>query len=107
MLKRKYRLPASVRFSKNDTISTKFYLLKTAPNNLSYSRVGFVISKKVDKRAVARNRLKRKMTNFIEKVIEKIVGYDMLFILKKEAILGVNQLDKTTSDVLKKKGILA
>ncbi len=86
MLKKKYRLPSSVRLEKAKTKSFKYFVLKTADNSFSYPRFAFVISKKVDGRAVIRNKIKREMTNYIAKNIEKIVpGKDMIFILKRSA----------------------
>ncbi len=87
MLKKKYRLPSSVRLEKAKTKSFKYFVLKTADNNLLNSRFAFVISKKVDGRAVIRNKIKREMTNYIAKNIEKIVpGKDMIFILKRNVV---------------------
>lgn len=108
MLKRIYRLPPKTKLNKNDSLSTKFYRLIIAENGLPYSRVGFVISKKVDKKAVIRNRIRRKMTNSVEKIIGQFrVGYDMLFILGKEAALSIDQLEGATLELFKKKGLLA
>lgn len=53
-------------------------------NDLSYNRFGFVISKKIDKRAVVRNRAKRLVRSCVEELFEKLsTGYDMLFIILK------------------------
>ena len=58
-----------------------------AKNNLPYSRFGFVISKKIDNRSTVRNRTKRVFRSCIEELLQKIVdGYDMLFILYKNAV---------------------
>lgn len=59
----------------------------TYRNSLPFSRFGFVISKKIDKSAVIRNRTKRVMRSCIEEMLPKIEnGYDMLFILQKNAV---------------------
>lgn len=95
MLKKKYRLPAGVRIGKGKTISAKHFTLKTANSNLSYPRFAFVISKKVDTRAVVRNRIKREMTNSIQNIMDKIgPGKDMLFILKRSAAQNIGKLQK-------------
>ena len=95
MLKKKYRLPAGVRLGKAKTISAKHFTLKTASSNLSYSRFAFVISKKVDTRAVVRNRIKREMTNSIQSIMDKIgSGKDMLFILRRSAAQNIRELQE-------------
>lgn len=46
-----------------------------------------IVSKKIDKRAVERNRLKRLIRSCLEDMQIKLKpGYDMLFILRKEAL---------------------
>ncbi len=87
MLKRKYRLPVRAKVSRPSSHRSPTFLLKIYKNNLPFSRFGFVISKKVDKRAVVRNRTKRVMRSCIEEMLLKIEnGYDMLFILQKNAV---------------------
>ncbi len=93
MLKRKYRLPASAKLGKGETVSAKHFILKIADSKLTYPRFAFVISKKVDSRAVVRNKIKREMTNSIQKMIDKVKpGKDILFILKKSASQSIDQL---------------
>ena len=93
MLKKKYRLPASVRLGKAKTQSFKHFILKTANSELTYPRFAFVISKKVDNRAVVRNKIKREMTNSIQNMIDKISqGKDMIFILKRSSAENVREL---------------
>ncbi|QQG40734.1 MAG: ribonuclease P protein component [Candidatus Levyibacteriota bacterium] len=87
MLKRKYRLSARSRLQNPSVVHTPFFTMRYIKNNLLYSRFGFIVSKKVDKRAVVRNTVKRKVRLFVENMREKIVsGYDLLFSLKKSAI---------------------
>lgn len=102
MLKRKNRLPKS--FSKGGRkLTSEFYNLKISPNGKSLSRFGFVVSKKIDKRATQRNRIKRKFRNCIEKNLGKIIGgYDFLFILKKN-IEEENYCEIITADLKKEK----
>lgn len=84
MLKRKYRLNSRLKLANANSITSPFFLLKVATNGLAYNRYGFVVSKRIDKRAVARNRIKRLFRSCIENVTEKVQGgHDMLFIIKK------------------------
>ncbi len=92
MLKKKYRLPSSIRLEKPKTISAKYFILKIAASPLLYPRFAFVISKKVDARAVVRNRIKREMTSYVSAVTEKLAGKDIIFILKKGAAENIKEL---------------
>lgn len=86
MLKRQFRLPVT-RATFAQRIHTPFYTVKFASNGLAYNRFGFVVSKQVDKKAVIRNLVKRKLRSCIEKRLDQIhPGHDFLFILKKEAV---------------------
>lgn len=83
MIQRKFRLPASVRFVSPFVVSEKEFLLKAQKNNTTHNRFGFVVGKSVDKRATARNELKRSFRSFVEKHwLEKPGNYDVLFVLR-------------------------
>lgn len=87
MLKRKYRLSLRHRFPTASSIHTSLFIMKTHPNALSYNQYGFVVSKRIDKRAVVRNATKRKLRSCIEDIFGQIKqGYDVLFILKKSLL---------------------
>lgn len=79
-----------------------------AKNDLTLSRFGFIASKKIDKRAVVRNRIKRVVRSCIEEMLGKIVeGYDMLFIISKNATLQKRDvLYSEIESVLKEKQLL-
>lgn len=85
MLPRRLRLPARHQQQTARKIATEFFVASIAKNNLETNRYGFVVSKKVSKKAVVRNRLKRVLRSCVEELHEKLtVGYDMLFIVKKD-----------------------
>ncbi len=90
MLRRKYRLIG--RLSKRSNIfSTPYFNLKLAQNSLPQSRFGFIVSKKIDKRAAVRNRIKRILRSCAEENLESIKGgYDFAFVLKSP-IVGENR----------------
>ena len=50
----------------------KFLYLKIKKNNLGVSRFGFVISKKVSKKATSRNKLKRRLRELVKIKLPKI-----------------------------------
>lgn len=88
MLKRENRLVRGVRFNNSHSFSTPQFVLKERKNGLMRNRFGIVVSKKIDKRAVVRNNLKRFLRTSLTNLDRKMShGYDMLFITKKE-ILG-------------------
>ena len=84
MLKRIYRLPASTKLSLARTYSGPLFTLKKSPNNFSYNRFGFIISKKVTPLAVDRNRSKRLLRTCVEDLFSEIKpANDHLFIIRK------------------------
>jgi ribonuclease P protein component len=93
MLKRKFRLPKETQFKQAYQTRTPIFTLRTVSNGLAYNRYSFVVSKQVDKRAVARNRLKRRARACVESWLQAEHGQDRLFVLRKEA------LTKTTPEI--------
>lgn len=73
-------------FKKGRFFGTKFLSFKYATNSFPDTRVGFVVSTKVSKSAVKRNRLKRRMREVIRLNLAKIEsGYDISIISKPGA----------------------
>lgn len=101
MLKKKYRLGRK-RKEFEKAYATKFFTLRTRQNNLLHSRFGFVVTKKIDTRAVVRNRIRRIFSSCIEKTRDSIrVGFDMLFVVKKQAIgMSYHQLFESIKTLL-------
>ncbi|MBD3208700.1 MAG: ribonuclease P protein component [Candidatus Nealsonbacteria bacterium] len=75
MLPKKHRLRRQRDFRETlksgRTLKEKFLILKARNNHLGYSRFGVVVSKKVSKTAVARNRIKRVLRSVIEEEIKE------------------------------------
>lgn len=69
MLAKKFRLPIGKwnreRNKKTSTGKGDFFIVKTAANNLEFSRFGIIIGSKNFKTAVRRNELKRLVFDFI------------------------------------------
>lgn len=90
MLKKSMRLKKTVS-RRSSEFSTPYFNLRIQANKDRASRFGFVVSKKIDKRATVRNRVKRVLRSCIEENLESIKkGYDFSFILKSGAV-GTNR----------------
>ena len=85
-----------------------FLLLKARKNDLAFSRFGIVVSKKVSKKAVVRNKIRRRLSGIIKKDLAKIKkGVDVVLVaspgLEKEKF---EKLEEEMKRILKKAGIL-
>lgn len=90
MLPKKFRLPSFVSLNHSKTIQTPYLGVKYTSNNLLLNRYGCVISKKIDKKAVTRNRIRRLIHSCLEEKWLTHAGYDILFIVKKASV-GVSR----------------
>lgn len=108
MLKRKYRLSFRLKPKFQRTFKTPYFVLKAANNNLSYNRFGFMVSKRIDKKAVVRNKIKRLIRGGIEEFSKDLKeGHDMVFIAAKNAISASREEIKTAQkELFSKQGFL-
>ncbi|MDP3015407.1 MAG: ribonuclease P protein component [bacterium] len=85
MLAKQFRLQIQKWLRENKKTTTRkseFFIVKLRDNNLSFSRFGTVISAKVNKSAVKRNKIKRTIFNFIRfKKLHELAGKDILMIV--------------------------
>jgi len=70
----------------------KLLVLVYKENELGFPRAGFIVSKKVSKKAVERNRAKRLMRETFRLNKHLLKPFDIIFIAKKE-ILGKKRQD--------------
>ena len=70
-------------YSKGSSWSSALVSMKVLPNNLTLSRYGFSVSKRVGK-AVKRNRVKRLLREFLRTMPLKS-GYDIVFVARTPA----------------------
>ncbi len=83
MFKRENRLVSGARFGKSYFFSAPEFVLKERKNELLRNRFGIVVSKKIDKRAVVRNKIKRIFRDALVNLNKNMtVGHDMLFIVR-------------------------
>jgi ribonuclease P protein component len=68
-------------FKKGKFLKSKNFILRFAKNNLEFSRFGFIVSQKVSKKAVVRNKVRRRVSAIIKNSFESIKpGQDIIFI---------------------------
>lgn len=94
MFKRENRLVAGVKFNNSYNFSVPQFTLKSKSNGLSLNRFGIVVSKKIDKRAVGRNRIKRLFRSILVDLNKNMMpGHDILYIAR----IGI--LNKTKEEI--------
>jgi len=85
----------------------RFLVLKIQRNSLEQSRIGFVVSKKISKKAVERNRIKRRLREIVKKEISELKnGIDLVFLVKKNIITAeFSEIEYSVKSLLKKSGL--
>jgi ribonuclease P protein component len=108
MLQKRHRL-ASERdfnriFKKGKTTNGNTLSVRVVRNNRPESRVAFVVSTKVSKRAVVRNLLKRRLREIVRPLVSTLIpGLDIVVMTKVQTLaLSVAELRQSMVDVLKK-----
>ncbi len=86
MLKKRYRLRGSARFSevreKGKSVAHPLAVLVALPNDLPHSRFGFSVSRRIGK-AVQRNRAKRLLREAVRLQLSNFApGYDVILIAR-------------------------
>ena len=77
--------------------------LKVVKNNLDASRFGFVISKKFSKKAVIRNKTKRRLSEIIKAKLPEIKkGMDAIIVVMPGAENEFQKLEDTIDKLFKK-----
>lgn len=109
MLASKYRLKKKINFARVEIDgkmiqSRSFGMGVYNRKDDEASRFGFIISTKISKKAVIRNRIKRTMSDSIRKNIDKIKkGYDVVFLLKPLAVkIDKETLENETTEIITK-----
>src|SRR3989344_6565158 len=74
-------------FKEGKTIKGSFLFIKVVRNNHEISRFGFIVSSKVSKKAVTRNKIRRELSDFIRLNMDRIGGsYDIIVVIKSGSI---------------------
>jgi ribonuclease P protein component len=87
-------------FKKGQGFREGFLALKFIDNNSGQTRFGFIVSQKISKRAIVRNKVKRRFRQSVRKRLGEIKkGIDIVFI----AIPGIEKKDfKEIEEVVEK-----
>ncbi|MCD4760508.1 ribonuclease P protein component [bacterium] len=72
---------------KGQTFFLPQFVIKYQVNKEKFTKIGFIISTKVDKKAVVRNRLARQLREVIRSFLPEMkTGYSVMIIAKKQAL---------------------
>ncbi len=97
MLAKKHKLTLQTDFKRvysyKHVIHTKHFAVYKAPNNLKNSRFSLIVANKVSKKAVDRNRIRRRMRQVILRQLENIPTTLDIIISAKPAILPLDFKD--------------
>lgn len=117
MLKKTQRLTKNKEFETVLKTGKAFYcpilLVKCIKNNLTYSRLGLIVSNKISKKASQRNLIKRRIREIIRLALPKIKkGVDMVIIVspkiinQQKKVLAYQEIEQAINLVLKKANLL-
>lgn len=82
MFAKQNRLPRAQRLTSAKIISHPYFSIRFQPNMVNKSRFAVVVSKKIDQRAVVRNRVRRLIQQALQQVGFK-KDVDLLVVVKK------------------------
>lgn len=112
MIPKKNRLTAKKDFTrvfaKGRLFRSKGISMKIVRNGLPESRFGFVVSNKVSKKAVIRNKIRRRLRDSVGRRLAVIPsGFDVAVLVFREVIdMGFKDMDASVEKLLSKSGLL-
>ena len=108
MFKKTLRLVGRMDKTRTSVFHSPMFTLQIAKNNLLYNKYGFVVTKKIDKRAVVRNKIKRKMNVCVEEISKELQsGYDFLFFAKSAIVAkSKEEISLAIKTIFIKEGIM-
>jgi len=90
-------------FKKGKAVNGSFLFIKHRTNELGIPRFGFVISAKIAKKSVERNKIRRIISETARSRIKNLEGHDIIvFATKKTIIVDKKDLIDDFLEVLKK-----
>jgi len=112
-LNRALRLRKSSEFQRvrqqGRSITSRLLILAWTPNDVAQLRIGFVISKRISKRAVDRNYLKRLFGEAIRPLLPELApGWDIVISARKDALTAdLHMLEQDIPALLRRARLLA
>jgi len=74
-------------FEQGSFVNDKCISLKVAKNDLAVSRFGFIVSNKVSKKAVLRNKVKRRLRAAVSEYLAQVKpGYDVVVLTRPDVV---------------------
>jgi len=90
-------------FKKGKAIIGNFLFAKYSGNNLGFPRIAFVVSLKVSKKAVIRNRTRRVISEIVLRNLKKIQPVDMIIIANRKILeASKDDIVRDTEVIIKK-----
>ena len=94
-------------FKQGQGFKQGFLYLKIKKNNLDSSRFGFIVSKKFSKKAVERNKIKRRLREVVKKELPKIKKpVDLIIVVNPGTENDFQKLEQTINKLFKEAEIL-
>ena len=112
-LKRAFRLRKSSEFQRvrqqGRSITSRLLTLAWIPNDVAQLRIGFVVSKRISKRAVDRNALKRRLGEAVRPLLPDLSpGWDIVFSARRETLTAdLQALEQDIPALLRRARLLA
>jgi ribonuclease P protein component len=112
-LNRAFRLRKSGEFQRvrqqGRSISSRLLILAWASNDVAAPRIGFVISKRISRHAVDRNRLKRLLSEAVRPLLPGLApGWDLVFSARRDLLTAdLHLLEQDIPALLRRARLLA
>ena len=112
MLPKQHRLTKRKDFEKIWKKGKSFFLkelgFKILKNNLDHSKFGFIVSTKIAKKAVIRNKIKRRLREIIHKRLSQIKSSFDCIIVTRPGIekLNYQEMEEKMEGILRKTGLI-
>jgi len=87
--------------------ANKFLAVRFAPNHLNVVRAGFVVTKKAAKKAVCRNKIKRRLREAFRRIMPNVsAGFDIIFFARAEVqYCAFEEIIRAIQDLLYQAGL--
>jgi ribonuclease P protein component len=108
MLKKQNRLGKITKAKENKLFTSPFFNVRISDSKEDKTRFAFIVSKKIDKRAVIRNQTKRVLRNAAAEAIKKLDLRKDIIIVSKKVLKHEQQeeVSSTLNEIFKKAGIV-